>query len=110
MSDALTEKFHLAMLSIYQQAADLVPPYRATRFRQMVQANGGKAVADKLLATNKPSDGFTELFIRGRENLKISVEYLVLESPWRSLFTDEQLAIALKRLKEVDCPPPPSDV
>lgn len=106
MQNSLTENFHRAMLSIYEQAANLTPPYRATDFKRMVSAEGGKAAADKLLATSKPSSGFTELYLRGSENLKLSVEYLVLKPEWRSLFTDEQRAIALKRLKEVGCPPP----
>ena len=72
----------------------------------MVNQEGGKAAADKLLASNKVSDGFTELFLRGKDNLRISVEYLVLEPQWRELFTEDQLAVATKRLVEVGCPLP----
>lgn len=105
----LEEQFHAAMLQIYERAAQLKPPYRATQFLKMVQGNGGKATADQLLATIKPSQGFTELFLRGKENLKISVEYVVLKKPWRELFTKEQLATARKRLLEVHCQPPEDD-
>ena len=76
----------------------------------MVQENGGKLAADKLLATTQPSQGFTELFLRGKENLRLSVEYLVLQNPWRTLFTEEQLAVACKRLKEVKCASPEDDL
>ncbi|MGL5071316.1 MAG: hypothetical protein ACRC61_08625 [Aeromonas salmonicida] len=72
----------------------------------MVQEHGGRAAADKLLASTNPSTGFTELCLRGKENLKLSVEYLVLQEPWQSLFTDVQLEIARKRLLQVEVIPP----
>lgn len=106
MSAQIEEQFHAAMLHIYESAARLNPPYRATRFLQMVQNSGGKSAADQLLSGTIPSSGFTELFLRGSENLKLSVEYLVLQDPWRSLFTDEQLAVARKRLTKVGVTPP----
>ena len=105
MASHLEDQFHAAMLHIYESAARLSPPYRATRFLQMVQGNGGKAAADQLLASPNPSAGFTELFLRGREQLKLSVEYLVLQEPWRALFTEEQLAVAAKRLQGVGVEP-----
>lgn len=75
----------------------------------MVQVHGGKGAADRLLATGNPSSGFTELYLRGKDNLRISVEYLVLQNPWRALFTEDQRAVARKRLREVKCTPPPED-
>lgn len=97
------------MLASYDAALRLKPPYRATLFLRMVQDHGGKGAADRLLATGNPSSGFTELYLRGKDNLKISLEYLVLQKPWRDLFTEEQRAVARKRLKEVKCAPPPED-
>lgn len=107
MSQNLLEDFHQHMLAIYDSALKLKPPYRAAYFLQMLGEHGGKGTADRLLATNKPSAGFTELFLRGKENLRLSVEYLVLCEPWRTLFTPEQLEVARKRLIEVNCPLPP---
>jgi hypothetical protein len=109
MPSQLEERFHAAMLHIYERAAQLKPPYHATRFLQMVQGNGGKAAADQLLASANPSAGFTELYLRGKENLQISVEYLVLQVPWRELFSKEQLAVARKRLVQAECLPPTED-
>ena len=97
------------MLAIYDAGMRLKPPYRATLFLRMVNEHGGKGAADRLLATRNPSSGFTELYLRGKDNLKISVEYLVLQSLWRELFTEEQRAIARKRLNDVKCTPPPED-
>lgn len=110
MSKEISDQFHNAMLGIYDAALQLTPPYPAKLFLRMVQENGGKLAADKLLATPQPSQGFTELFLRGKENLRLSVEYLVLQNPWRTLFTGEQLVIARKRLKEVECTPPQDDL
>lgn len=109
MNQNLIDEFHQEMQAIYDSALKLKPPYRATYFLQMLGQHGGKGTADRLLTTTKPSAGFTELFLRGKENLRLSVEYLVLREPWRNLFTAEQLAIARKRLTEVQCPLPPED-
>ena len=106
MNKPLESEFHEAMLGIYDRATKLKPPYRATYFRGMVLELGGKAAADKLLASRTPSEGFGTLLLRGKDALKISVEHLVLEKPWRELFTDAQLEIARKRLKEVGRPTP----
>lgn len=109
MAASPEERFHAAMLGIYERARRLRPPYRASYFLHMVQRQGGKAAADQLLSTAEPSTGFTELFLRGSDNLKLSVEYLVLQEPWRGLFSAEQRAIARQRLRQVKCAPPPED-
>lgn len=109
MPQKLIDQFHAAMLAIYDAALRLKPPYRATLFLRMVQEHGGKGAADRLLATGDPSSGFTELYLHGKDNLKISVEYFVLQNPWRELFTEDQRAVARKRLKEVECTLPPED-
>lgn len=106
MSNDQAERFHHAMLEIYDAAAKLKPPYRASRFKLMVNERGGKATADSLLAKATMSNGFTELYMRGPENLRLSVEYLVLKPEWRGLFTEEQRRIARKRLTDVECPLP----
>src|SRR5260370_42157483 len=99
--------FHEAMVGIYKAAMRLNPPYRAARFLTMVTELGGREAANRLLATREPSDGFAELFRRGPENLKISVEYLVLTKQWRDLFTEQQLDEARKRLNDHKCDLPP---
>jgi len=77
---------------------------------RLVNELGGRKAADRLLATAEPSEGFTELFLRGKENLKISVEYLVLMEPWRKLFTDHQRGVARKRLRDYESDSPPDDI
>lgn len=95
--------FDQALRDVSEAAKRLKPPYHPTAFRQMLAEHGGKGTADRLLAASNPSSGFTELFLRGRENLKLSLEYVVLQSPWRTLFTADQLAIARRRLLDVGC-------
>ena len=109
MPQDLNNQFHGAMLAIYDAALRLKPTYRATTFLRMVHEHGGKETANRLLSTGNPSSGFTELYLRGKDNLKISLEYLVLQNPWRDLFTEEQRTIARKRLKAVGCLPPTED-
>ena len=105
----IEQQFHQAMLDVYEAARRLTPPYHATRFLHMVNTRGGRDAADALLATDQPSEGFTELFLRGRR-LDLSVEYLVLRTPYRDLFTPEQRAVARERLKKHEFKPPPEDV
>jgi hypothetical protein len=107
MTDDTIAEFHAAMLGPYDAAAKLSPPYNAHAYRRMVNEHRGKETADKLLATTEPSSGFSELFLRGRDKLSLSVEYLVLQHAWRGLFTDAQLAVARRRLEDVGCQLPP---
>ncbi len=97
------------MLAIYDKAGDLPDPYRPTRFKKMVQDYGGKEAADRLLASSETPVGLGKLFVHANgdyEALKISMEYLVLSDPWKTLFTEEQLAVARKRLKDMKVPFP----
>jgi hypothetical protein len=105
MNSDLELQFHDEMLNIYEVGKRLHPPYHATRFRKMVLELGGKRAADELLATGEPSEGFTELYLRGNR-LDLSVEYLVLKDPWRTLFDPDQLAIARERLRKYNFAPP----
>lgn len=97
------------MLGIYDAALELDPPYRPTKFRRMVNEQGAKEAADILLAADNPSEGFGTLMLHGKTALRLSVEYLVLQHPWRELFDPEQLAVARKRLLDVQCDLPPED-
>jgi hypothetical protein len=87
--------FHKDMLAIYRSAKEECH-YNATRFLQMVANDGGLKTAKKLLATNEPSDGFTELWKCGR--LDLTVENLVLSHDYQGLFTIEEIKIAQERL------------
>lgn len=88
-------EFHKDMVDIYRKAKEECG-YNATRFLQMVSNEGGLKTARKLLATAEPSDGFTELWRNHR--LDLTMESLVLKPKYRSLFTDQEIEIARKRL------------
>lgn len=105
----LLQGFHQAMLGIYDAARRLKAPYTPVDFRRMVVEMGGKGAADKLLASSNPSEGYGTLPLRGKDALKLSVEYVVLQNPWRALFEPEQLAVARQRLIDVKCDLPPED-
>jgi len=70
--------------------------YRATRFLRLVKNRGGLEAAKKLLGSRGVSQGFTALTELG--SLDLTVEALVLQPPWRSLFSDQEIAVAFKRI------------
>jgi len=63
----------------------------------MIANYGGLKTAQKLLATPNPSEGFEVLWELQR--LDLSMENLVLNPKYRSLFTDEEITTAKERLK-----------
>lgn len=91
-------QFHECMLDIYQRAKDECD-YKAARFLRMVVERGGVDTAHDLLASSEWSDGLTTLWECGR--LDLTVETLVLREDFESLFSEEERAIARRRLDEV---------
>jgi len=92
---SLEKEFHQAMVQIYHKAKEECG-YNATRFLQMVANDGGLKAAKKLLATPYPSEGFVKLWENRR--LDLSMENLVLNPKYRSLFTEQEIEIARERL------------
>ncbi len=93
----LESRFHRAMIGIYEKAKEECN-YNATRFLTMVSESGGLATAKTLLATRRPSAGFTALWECKR--LDLTVEALVLSPEFAPLFTDDEKRIARDRLKQ----------
>ena len=91
-------EFHHRMMQVYEQAKDECE-YDAHRFRNLVLSEGGVMAAKKLLSSNRYSEGLTRLWEEGR--LDISMEAAVLEPEWSSLFSDDELETARKRLSEL---------
>ena len=98
MSSQVERRFHRKMVEIYQRA-DSECGYRPTRFLQMVNERGGLAAARDLLHAARPAEGLSILWEHQR--LDLSVEALVREELWRSLFTPEEIAEAEKRLRDL---------
>ncbi len=93
----LEERFHEAMLGIYEEAATF--DYRPTYFLRMVNEQGGLSAARSLLNGAELTEGLVRLWQEDR--LDISVEALVLREPWNALFTAEELAKARHLLEEM---------
>lgn len=98
MVQNLEAAFHEAMINIYERAKNECR-YTATRFLQLVNERGGLLAARQLLHSTGFSDGITRLWQENR--LDISMEALVRSPRWRSLFTDEEIGIAEKRLRDL---------
>lgn len=90
--------FHEAMLEIYERAKTECH-YNASRFLQMVVERGGLGTARYLLHAPGLSDGFTALWECNR--LDLTVEAYVLKPEWQELFTQDEIAIARKRLSDL---------
>lgn len=108
MTDELDEvraakEFEVAMRGIYVRARREAG-YNATYFFRMLETLGGVTTARKLLGSAHISDGFTSLWEASR--LDLTVEALVLQKRFSSLFTDEELDVARRRLREFGFPLP----
>lgn len=89
--------FDEAMFDIYRRAK-LETGYNATIFLKMLHDRGGISTAKYLLNSEKPSDGYTNLYDLGR--LDLTVEAMIIEEPrWHDLFTPEELKKARRRLR-----------
>lgn len=96
MPDTLRQ-FDQAMFTIYRRAK-AEANYNATIFLNMLTSKGGLATAKYLINAERPSDGYTHLYERGR--LDLTVEAMVVETTrWHSLSTNDELAKARTRLQ-----------
>lgn len=93
--DVQLAAFHEAMVDIYRRAKSEAG-YTATLFLRMVSERGGYETAQYLIHTDRPSDGYTALYERGR--LDLTVEALVLSPQWDDLFSTEDKNLARRRL------------
>jgi hypothetical protein len=102
MADSLEAQFHEQMVNIYRNALKEAH-YNAKKFLEMVTMQGGLAAAKTLLHTPYLPDGFAELWQRGR--LDLTMEYMLIQAPWKTLFTEEELKVAADRLAGHSQPP-----
>lgn len=68
-------------------------------FTRMLNEHGGLETARRLLVTGKPQYGLFELQKRGL--LEQSMEAVVLQDRFKSLFSDEELTEARMRLEDM---------
>lgn len=92
----LETQFHHAMISV----ADYAYEHKfGIRFRQMIEAHGAVDTARRLLATREIQTGLMRLW--EIESLNISMEALVVQERFRTLFTETEIAEARRRLGEL---------
>ena len=99
MSSELENEFDIAMENIYYRAKDEVG-YTAKRFFDMLTDYHGIETARKLVNADKPSDGYTVLWMKKR--LDLTVEALVIQEKWKTLFEPEEIERARNRLREYE--------
>ena len=97
MESKLEREFHTAMMEVYTRAVREAK-YNATRFRSMVAEHGGVETARYLLRAPTVSEGYTALWERKR--LDLTVEFLILDTRWDDLFSDDDRRIAVRRLRD----------
>lgn len=92
----LEEQFHEEMIDVYKNTGRETG-YWARRYLQKVRRVGGLQVARDLLKPEKDSAKGLQILME-KNRIDLSVEALVLRSPWSSLFRSEELQVAQKRL------------
>ena len=95
MTKDIERQFHEEMVGIYRAAVE-IGYRRATRFWGMVIDHGALEAAKRLLREPEEQPGLTRLWELGR--LDLSVEALVLQERWDTLFSDEERQKARDRL------------
>lgn len=96
-------QFDEAMLNIFVTAVRDAK-YTPSEFDRLLLDRGGVATAKNLINRTKPSDGYTNLYMRGF--LHLTVEAVIFDdSRWHSLFTPDELEICWKRIVEYQYKP-----
>lgn len=94
MTKDIERQFHEEMVGSYRAAVEI--GYRATGFWGMVIDHGALEAAKRLLREPEEQSGLMRLWELGR--LDLSVEALVLQERWDTLFSDEDRQKARDRL------------
>lgn len=93
MNKTILQSFEVAMWDL-PATIKRETGYRASELIRMLAEREPLAVARQLIT--RTTTGFTAMWMRGR--LDLAVEALVVAEPFRSLFTEEEVAIAQERL------------
>lgn len=95
----LEKEFDKGMRAIYEKAKTECN-YIATRYLQMLSKYGGLKTAKRLLSDNKLHYGLVKLYECNR--LDLTVEALVTKEKYRTLFTDNEIKEAKRRLRDLN--------
>ncbi len=96
---SIEDELNATLVDAYQRSGDEVG-YWGTRYLQAVRRNGGLATAKRMLKPRNAGQrkGLDSLLEAGRPDL--TLEAIILQPPFRTLFTDAELAVAAERLGE----------
>ncbi len=97
MPTSIEKELHVALHGTVEAA--LKRGYKPTYFIQMLEREGGLKTAKRLIASHGPQKGLFTL--QGLGLLGESMEAVMLQERFRSLFTKEELAEARRRLEEL---------
>lgn len=93
----LEQQFDKAMMDTYKTTVQETK-YHPYAFHELLVKNRGVKTAQILVMQDQPTEGFTKLYFLGR--LDLTVEYLMLQNQFQSLFTTAELTEARDRLFE----------
>lgn len=105
----LKKEFEKAIYGIYEEAK-IKYDYNGIRFLQMIREYDGLNAAQKIIRYSDVefNEFYTKLFIKGngsQDVFKLTVEALVLDPKWKTLFTDDERKIALVRMNKLNYKP-----
>lgn len=101
-SEDVSAEFAQRMRAVYERGRSEAD-YNASYFLSMLSQYGPHETAHRLLASPAVSDGFSELWERGR--LDLTVEAIVVEPQFSKLFSENEIAHARRRLEQFDYRP-----
>lgn len=101
----LEARFESEMIERVYRTTGRETGYWASYFLRAVRSHGGVAAARRLLQQKGLSKGLRTL--REKERLDLAMETLVLAPEYQVLFTDEERAVAGRRLEEARALPLP---
>lgn len=94
------EEFTAYLRSAVREAEKL--KYVPSRFKGMLEANGGYETVKRILVSGVPSDGFVKLWELG--HLELTCEAIIVETKWRQYFDDDLLQRAEQLLRKSKYP------
>lgn len=94
------EEFTAYLRNAVREAEKL--KYVPTRFKGMLEANGGFETVKRILASGRPSDGFVKLWELG--HLELTCEAIIVETKWRQYFDEDLIQRAEQLLHKMEYP------
>ena len=99
MEDKVLAGFTEEMWRLYREPLKRFG-YNANYFREMLEERGPVSTAQHLAGSPGHHEGLTKLYELGA--LDLSVEALIQRQPWRELFDERTLAVARKKLLDLN--------